>query len=235
MAIFSKQNGDGSIPRIQKLLHDQLGLSDNLADRIGGLEHKRDEAIARRRQLLTSPGQTDEQVLSRLDAEIISIEQSITGAVDARNHALEQVDILHTRLAEAQDRQLREGRSAEITAHVEAIEKALAVASKPVDALVSSLHTAGGVCPEAEAAGRLLENTITEVRTAAPYLKRILGDAARNALTPPPKKAVAPAPPRQISDDVQSGPPSYYKGPRGGMVSPIPVPGIEQIQARSSK
>jgi hypothetical protein len=220
MALF--RNGDG-LAKLRKLINDAVGTSENLGDKLAACEECRDRQIAERRRVLTSTGTTDPVALSKLDTEISKLEQELTGIADAHRVTLEHLADLREQERMLQDQQLREGRAQEIEAHAANVAKTLAAAEKPVDALVAALRVGGSVAPESAAAGQLLASAITEVRTAAPYLKTIFGDAVRRALTPPPKKVAAqPAPPQPQPD----GLPAYYKGPRGGMPSVATVPEI---------
>src|SRR5262245_57796143 len=143
-----KNNTSGSIRALEKSLGDASGALENLQLKHQTVSGELDRAMRERRDALINGG--DQKTIDRADVRVAGATQSLHGIDDALTVQRERVAVLTAELNAARDLAMRTSRSQEITAHVSAVEAALAAIKKPIAEAVSVLNAAAPAgCPEA--------------------------------------------------------------------------------------
>jgi chromosome segregation ATPase len=190
-------NGNGSIRALEKTVSDGRAQIENWESRREMLHVELTRAVGERRELMLKNGD-DSKGLSKANERIRIARESVDAIDDSLAVLRARIDTAEVELRDARDQIAREGRSREILAHVDAVQRALDALAKPAADAIEVLKDAGGVVPESLAASRLLASTATQLAEAHQYLIGLLrsaADASLRAPRPNPAAVAVPVPP----------------------------------------
>jgi len=127
----------------------------------------------RRAYLIEGEAELDAKTLADLDSKVVHAASAVAGLTDALRLASERTSEAQRQLDDAQDQAQRRAEAERVRAMIGDIDKATKSLSEAEAACEKTFRAAGPLCPEANAATRLLQSSRHDLRV---FIQQALGD-----------------------------------------------------------